>query len=144
MARMQPRDVALAVARGRIAIGAAFVLAPGFAGRYWIGPDARRRAVKLVTRALGARDVALGLGVVIALDRGAPVRGWLEGCTLADAADFLATLLAGDSVPEDSRRATLLIAGGSAALGAALARELDRPGAAGEVHAPEAALTGHH
>jgi hypothetical protein len=144
MARMEPRDLALASARGRIAFGVAFLLAPGLVGRRWIGADADRRAVKLVVRALGARDVALGLGVVIALDRGTPVRGWLEGSALADSADFLATLLAGDSIPEDARRAVLLIAAGSAALGAALARKLDEPVAAGEVQAPEAALTGHH
>jgi hypothetical protein len=141
---MQPRDVALLIARGRIAIGAAFVLAPGLAGRLWIGSDAERRPVKLLVRGLGARDMALGLGVVIALDRGAPVRGWLEGSALADSADLLATLLAGGSISDDARRATLLLAGGGAVLSAALARALDEPAAAGEVHAPEAALTGHH
>jgi hypothetical protein len=125
MARVQARDLALSQARGRIAFGAAFLLAPGLTGRLWIGPVATRRAVKVFTRALGARDVALGIGVVVALDRGAPVRGWLEGGTLADAADFLATLVAGDSIPENARRTTLAIAGGSAAMGAALARALD-------------------
>jgi hypothetical protein len=143
MGAMQPRDVALTLARGRMAFGVAFLLAPGLAGRLWIGDDARRRAVKVLTRALGARDLAIGLGVAIALDRGAPVRGWLEAGTLADAADFAATLLAGDSISDDARRATLVLAGGSAALGAALARALDEPVSPGEVHAPEAALTGH-
>jgi hypothetical protein len=140
---MQPRDLALSLARGRMAFGAAFVLAPGLAGRLWVGDDADRRAVKVLTRALGARDLAIGLGVAIALDRGAPVRGWLEAGTLADAADFLAALVAGDAIPERARQATLLIAGGSAALGAGLARGLDEPVPRGEVHAPEATLTGH-
>jgi hypothetical protein len=144
MRRMQPRDIALAIARGRVAFGVAFLLAPGFTGRRWIGADADRRAVKLLIRALGARDLALGLGVIIALDRAAPVRGWLEGGALADTADLLATLLAGDAIPEGARRATLVLAGGGAALSAALARALDEPVAAGEVQAPEAALTGHH
>jgi hypothetical protein len=124
---MPPRDLALLLARGRIAVGAAFALAPGLAGRLWIGADATRPAVKVVARALGAREVALGLGVVIALDRGAPVRGWLEGATLADAVDMVATLLAGDSIPRRARRTIVLVAGGSAALGAALARALDEP-----------------
>jgi hypothetical protein len=144
MPGMQPRDLALALARGRMAFGVAFLLAPGLMRRVWIGADAGRRPVKVVTRALGARDLALGLGVVIALDRGAPVRGWLEAGVLSDSADFLATLLAGDSIPEDARRGVLLIAGGSAALGAALARQLDEPVGPDEVQAPEAALTGHH
>jgi hypothetical protein len=47
-----PRGLALAQARGRIALGAALVLAPGLAGRLWIGEDARQRAVKVFTRAL--------------------------------------------------------------------------------------------
>jgi hypothetical protein len=140
---MEPRDLALAHARGRILVGGAFVLAPGLAGRLWIGGDAARRSVKVLARAFGVRDLALGLGVVIALDRGAPVRGWLEGGVLSDSVDVCATLLAGDSIPADVRRGALALGAGSALLGAALARALDRPAPAGEVHAPEAALTGH-
>jgi hypothetical protein len=140
---MDARQAALALARGRIAFGAAFLVTPGLLGRLWIGDDAKRGAVKLVLRALGARDLALGLGVVIALDRGAPVRGWLEAGVLSDTADFVATFVAGDSIPEGGRRNTLAMASGSAALGVALARALDEPPAPGEVEAPEAALTGH-
>jgi hypothetical protein len=137
------RELALALARGRILIGAGLVLAPGLVGASWIGGDARRRAVKPLARGLGARDVALGLGVVIALDRGAPVRGWLEACALADLVDLGATLLAGDAIPERARTTVALIAGGSAALGAALARQLDPPPPAEATPAPEAAITGH-
>ena len=122
---MDARQAALALARGRMAFGAAFLLAPGLAGRMWIGDDAKRGAAKVAVRALGARDLALGLGVVIALDRGAPVRGWLEAGALADTADFAGSLIAGDSIPETARRGTLAIAGGSAAAGVALARALD-------------------
>jgi len=141
---MDARQLALAFGRGRIAFGIAFALLPGLAGRAWIGDVARHGAVKAVVRGLGARDVALGLGVVIALDRGAPVRGWLEAAVLSDSADFLAALLAGDAMPETARRGTLAIAGASAVAGAFLARELDEPPAAEETDAPEAALTGHH
>ena len=69
---MEPRDIAISQARGRIAIGVALVAAPGLAVRGWIGDDASRPATKVVTRALGAREVAIGLGIVIAIDRGAP------------------------------------------------------------------------
>ena len=83
---MEPRELALLHACGRIAVGAAFVLFPGLAGRRWIGADAARRQVKVLARAFGVRDLAIGLGVVIALDRGAPVRGWpnvlAEVCTM--------------------------------------------------------------
>jgi hypothetical protein len=144
MARMQPRDLALAHARGRMVVGAAYVLAPGLAGRLWIGSDAGRRSVKVLARAFGVRDLALGLGVVIALDRGAPVRGWIEGGVLSDAVDVMATLLAGGSIPEDVRRGALALGIGSTVVGALLSRALDEPVPAGEVNAPEAALTGHH
>jgi hypothetical protein len=144
MPRMEPRDLALAHARGRILVGAAFVLAPGLAGRLWIGRDAAQRSIKVLARAFGVRDLALGLGVVIALDRGAPVRGWIEGGVLSDAVDVCATLLAGDSIPSDVRRGALALGASSALLGVALSRKLDQPVPAGEVQAPEAALTGHH
>jgi hypothetical protein len=144
MRAMLARDLALAHARGRMAVGAAFVLAPGLAGRLWIGDDARRRAVRVLARAFGARDLAIGLGVVIALDRGAPVRGWLEAGALSDALDFAASLLAGESIPNELRPFVLALGSGSAALGVALARALDEPVGPHEVQAPEAALTGHH
>jgi hypothetical protein len=140
---VKARDLALAQARGRMAVGAAFFLAPGLAGRLWIGDDARRPAVKVLARAFGARDLAIGLGVVIALDRGAPVRGWLEAGALSDTLDFTASFLAGDAIPAGLRSFALALGGSSAALGAALSRALDEPVDPGAVHAPEAALTGH-
>jgi hypothetical protein len=143
MARVQPRDLALSNARGRMAIGAALVLAPRLAGPMWIGRDADSRAVHVLARGLGARDLALGLGTAVALDRGAPVRGWLEGAALADGVDLVSTLLAGNSIPASKRRAVALIAGASLIACAALARVVDEPPVA-EVHAPEAELTGHH
>jgi hypothetical protein len=124
---MQPRDLAIAHARGRMLVGAAFVLAPGLAGRLWIGRDASQRSVKVLARAFGVRDLALGLGVVIALDRGTPVRSWIEGGVLSDAVDVCASLLAGDSIPRDVRRGALALGASSAVLGAALSRRLDPP-----------------
>jgi hypothetical protein len=140
---VQARELALSNARGRMAIGAALVLAPRLAGPMWIGRDADSRAVNVLARGLGARDLALGLGTAVALDRGAPVRGWLEGAALADAVDLVSTLLAGDSIPASKRRAVALIAGGSMIACAALARVVDELPVA-DVHAPEAELTGHH
>ena len=133
---MSPRDIAIAQARGRIALGAGALLAPGLVGRTWIGRDAGRDAVK-------ARDVALGLGIVIAIDRGAPVRGWLEGAALADAADFLATLLAGGALPRAARGGVLALAGASAGLATWLSRALDSPVPADPGQTPESALTMH-
>jgi hypothetical protein len=140
---MEPRDAAVLHARGRIAVGAAFVLFPGLAGRMWIGSDAARRPVKVLARAFGARDLAIGLGVVIALDRGAPARGWIEAGVLSDAIDTCASLLAGSSIPPAIRWPCVALGAGSAAVGAYLAREFDEntPPIPGQT--PEAVVTGH-
>jgi hypothetical protein len=139
---VQARDLALSHARSRMAVGAALTVAPRL-GAMWIGDEGNRPAVKVLARALGARDLVLGLGIAVALDRGAPVRGWLEGAALADAIDFAASLLAGDSIPQGKRRAVAVVAGASTVLCAALARALDEPPAEHELHVPEAHLTGH-
>jgi hypothetical protein len=140
---MEPREMAIAQARGRIAVGAAFFLVPGLAGRTWVGGDAARPSAKLLARAFGARDLALGLGVVIAIDRGAPVRGWLEASALSDAGDAVATLLGAAAVPPLIRPGVLALGAGSAAVAGWLAKRVDsehhpRPG-----ETPESAVTGH-
>ena len=77
-----------------------------------------RRPVKVLARAFGVRDLAIGLGVVIALDRGTPVRGWIEAGVLSDAIDTAASLLAGSSIPPAIRWPCVALGAGSAALGA--------------------------
>ncbi len=141
---MEPRESALLLARARIAVGAAFVLFPSLAGRMWIGSDAARRPVKVLARAFGARDLAIGLGVVIALDRGTPARGWIEAGVLSDAIDTAASLLAGGSIHPAIRWPAIAIGGGSTAAGASLAPQFGHeplepiPG-----QTPESVLTGH-
>ena len=142
---MEPRDRALLHARGRIAVGAAFVLFPGLAGRMWIGADAARRPVKVLARAFGVRDLAIGLGVVIALDRGTPVRGWIEAGALSDAVDTCASLLAGGSIPPairwpcDGARRRAQPATGACAGAAVRRRDRSRSRA----RRPRRSLTGH-
>ena len=140
---MEPREAALLHARGRIAVGAAFVLFPGLAGRMWIGSDAARRPVKVLARAFGARDLAIGLGIVIALDRGTPVRGWIEAGVLSDALDTAASLLAGDSIPAAIRWPCVALGAGSAAQGAVLAPQFDEPAEPMPGETPESVLSGH-
>jgi hypothetical protein len=91
---------------------------------------------------LGGRDAALGLGVVIALDRGAPVRGWLEACALADGVDLVSCLIARDAMTPTSFRSIAALAGGAALAGIWLSRQLDPPPPADPGH-PEAIATGH-
>jgi hypothetical protein len=140
---VEPRDLAILQARGRIAVGLAFLLAPGLAGRLWVGRAAAYAGAKVLGRAFGVRDLALGLGVVIAIDRGAPVRGWLEASALADAGDFTAGLLDSSALPPPVRPGVLALGAGSAALAAWLARELDSVGPPLPGATPEAAVTGH-
>jgi hypothetical protein len=140
---MEPRDLAIAQARGRIAVGLAFVLAPSLAGRLWVGREAARPGARVLGRAFGVRDLVLGLGVVIALDRGAPVRGWLEASALADAGDFAAGFLDSDALPQLVRPGVLALGAGSSALAAWLARALDDDGRPLPGRTPEAAATGH-
>ncbi len=140
---MEVRELALWHARGRQLVGAVFVLAPGLAGRGWIGSDAGRRPVKVLARAFGARDLAIGLGLVIALDRGAPVRGWIESGVLSDALDTAASLLAGRSIPPAIRWPCVALGASSAALGAWLAPQFDERPEPIPGETPEAALTGH-
>jgi hypothetical protein len=140
---MEPRDRALLHARLRIGVGAAFVLLPGVAGRMWIGSDAARRPVKVLARAFGVRDLAIGLGIVIALDRGTPVRGWIEAGALSDAVDTCASLLAGGSIHPAIRLPVIAIGASSTAAGAQLANEFDDTTEPIPGQTPEAAMTGH-
>jgi hypothetical protein len=119
------RELAKTNGIGRIALGAGLMLAPGLAARAWVGDDAKSTGAKVLASALGARDVALGLGVILAMKNDAPVRGWLEGAALADAVDFGATLAAGSGIPRFSRAAILAVAGVSAVQCALTARSVD-------------------
>ena len=139
---MKPRDIAIAIARGRIALGATAIAAPGPAAGVMFGSDGSGPGARALARMLGGRDIALGLGVVIALDRGAPVRGWLEASALADGVDLVTCLLAGDEIPKATLVGTVVLAAGAALSQIWLSRELDPPPPASPGH-PEAAVTGH-
>jgi hypothetical protein len=91
---MEARTLAVGLAGGRVAIGVASILAPGVVGRAMMGPDGDSGGTRLFLRAVGARDLALGLGVLAALNREAPVRGWLRASATADGLDAAGCLLA--------------------------------------------------
>jgi hypothetical protein len=139
---MDARELAIAIARARIAIGIGALVAPGAASSMLAGRQGRGGAAKLLARMVGSRDLTLGLGVVIALDRGAPVRGWLEASAVCDGVDLVACLLAREAMPGPSVKAMVPLAGTSALACAALSRRLDPPPPADPGH-PEAVATGH-
>jgi hypothetical protein len=94
--------------------------------RPWLGRGMGRPTEKLLARSLGGRDIALGLGAILAMDRGAPTRGWLEAGGLADAGDLLGTLLAFRALPRFLRWAMLLVMSGAVAAAGVLAPSVDR------------------
>lgn len=132
----------MSVARWRIAIGVAAVVTPGLAARVMAGRRRSDGIAPLFARMLGARDVALGLGTVIALDRGKPVRGWLEGSALADTVDCVACVLARENMPPVAFAAAAGLGGASAILDVLLSRRLDPPPPP-QPGQPEAVATGH-
>jgi hypothetical protein len=139
---MENATLAMSVARMRIAIGTAAVVCPRLAARVMSKDGDAGGIAPVLVRMLGARDIALGLGTVIALDRGAPVRGWVEGAALSDAADCLACLRARDHLSPAALRASAGLGGAAALLGAVLSRRLDPPPPA-HPGQPEAVATGH-
>ncbi|HWC37477.1 MAG TPA: hypothetical protein VG476_03060, partial [Acidimicrobiales bacterium] len=68
MTREDAREYARWIAGGRVAIGATTILAPRLALRPWLGGGAGRPAEKVLARSLGGRDIALGLGAILAMD----------------------------------------------------------------------------
>ena len=121
---MDDRDQARANGIGRAALGAGLVLAPGLAGRVWLGSDASSAGAKVAARALGIRDVALGVGLVLALQKRDPARTWVAGAAAADAIDAAATLIAWPNLPRAGRLAVLAMAAGSTVQMGLLARKL--------------------
>ncbi|MGQ0519621.1 MAG: hypothetical protein ACT4PX_00535 [Actinomycetota bacterium] len=126
---MRPDDArryARLLSYGRIGLGVTAILAPRLPSAPWVGDaEARRPAVRLFARSLGARDVALGLGPVLAMRHGAPARGWMEAGGLADAGDLLGTLVSWRSLPRRSRPVLLAIIAGSLVVSRLLAAAVD-------------------
>jgi hypothetical protein len=121
---MEARDLAVSLARARIAIGVVSLLAPELVRRTMTGPNGPAGGTRLFARMVGARDLGLGLGVLLALDRGAPVRGWLEASALVDGIDAAACLLARHNMRTGVLPAAVGGAAAGALLSAWLAREL--------------------
>jgi hypothetical protein len=102
------------------------LLAPGLLGRAMAGPDGATGGTRLFARMVGARDLGLGLGVLLALDRGAPVRGWLEASAVVDGIDAGACVLARRDLRPRVFPAVVGLATAGALLSGWVARELDR------------------
>jgi hypothetical protein len=86
------QDIARGLGWLRILLGLMLFFMPRFSTRRWTGEEPEGAPTDLAVRGMGVRDVAIGAGIVTAIDRGAPVKGWLEASAMSDAGDALGTL----------------------------------------------------
>lgn len=119
------RLIARAAAVARIGIGAMALVNPGPLCRMWVGPDGDQPASRMFGRIVGGRELALGLGTLLALEHGGPARGWLEACALADGIDFVVTASRFSRLPAIGRWVFLLGAAGASGAEAVAARTVD-------------------
>jgi hypothetical protein len=81
------------VGGGRFVFGASFLFTPSPILRIWWPDDAASGPIAPgLARGLGARDAALGLGILVAVLRRKSSRGWLLAAAGVDAADLVLTL----------------------------------------------------
>lgn len=120
------RVVAFGLSGARVLIGIGALAFPALPATPWVGhEEASRPAVRLFARTLGGRDLALGLGALLALRERAPARSWIGAGALADLGDTAATLLAFPTLPRRARVGVLAITTSAALLGAWCAPKLD-------------------
>lgn len=110
----------------RVVAGATLIVLPRLSIRFWMGADETESAsLRTAVRAVGARDLAIGVGQLTALDTGAPVRPWVEAAVLSDAGDAVNSLFFMKDSPWLLRLAWAAIPGAFAWLGAQHAADLD-------------------
>jgi hypothetical protein len=117
------RRGATAVAAGRVALGVTALAWPAVPARPWVGAAADGVAARVFGRALGARDLALGLGALAALQGPAAdarsARAWVAAGALSDGLDVAASLASWRELPRVTRWLVAASAGGAALAGAA-------------------------
>ena len=137
--RVQLRRGATAVAAARVAIGVLALVRPGVPRRPWVGVGAEPEegaaglAARVLGRALGGRDLSLGLGALAALaqEDGGSSSAWVAAGALCDALDAATTLASWRELPRVTRWFVLSSAAGASVAGAAGAVALRATRAAG-------------
>lgn len=119
---MEARQLGTYLARGRVGLGLAAMVAPGATLGLTFGRGANNPGARAVGRLLGVRDGVLGAGGSIAVGQHAGGGDWLSMMAVCDAIDAVVML----ATPGLPRRARLvgLAAAGSAVLHLYLAREI--------------------
>jgi len=117
------RYAATAAAVARVAVGVAALTWPSVPARPWVGASGDELTAEVLGRALGARDLALGLGTLAAIRR-SPAGPWPAGAlyaagALSDALDVSITVAAWRRLPKVGRWLVAGSAAGAAVAGAA-------------------------
>lgn len=113
----------VAVAAGRVALGVTALAAPSAPARPWVGASADELGAQVFGRALGGRDLALGLGALGAAWQGSPgsrsAAAWYAAGALSDVVDVAITVAAWRRLPRTGRWFVAASAGGAAVVGVA-------------------------
>ena len=118
-------DLARGLAWLRVLAGMLLFVMPKLGTRGWTGERSEDAPTELAVRGMGVRDVAIGAGLLTALERGAPARGWLEAGAMVDAGDALGTLFSWRGMGKPRGVFWFLTEAGSAVLGLSLADRID-------------------
>lgn len=122
--RDRARTLAEAMSVVRMALGVGALLAPRLTGRMLFTAPAAAGSSAVAVRMFGGRDLAMGLGTLLALRHDAAgTRGWIEAGALADALDAVAFLADGGRT---LRRPARIVGGVSALTATAAAPVLTR------------------
>ena len=110
----------------RVAYGVALIAAPRRLALRWLGEAAGDAPVQVALRALGAREVILHGGALLAVRRDVPLRPWLAASAAGDLTDVIATAAGRRRLPPGSPLATLAVGGGSALVSLVLAGTVEQ------------------
>ena len=119
---VQPRRVAVALALGRVVLGASLATAPGLAP---LPGDTGGGTLGFVVRLAGVRDFVLGVGALAAFAEGSGARRWVVAGAVADAADALTAARYRSDLGPVVSSLTVGVAGSAAAAGVYAAVALD-------------------
>ena len=118
---MDARQAMQAYAGGRLVLGVGLLTLPAPMLRIWTGRDGDRAGAQVLARAMGARDIGLAAGTLLAPRRGDSAKPWLLAGALSDAVDLVATWTARESLPRVGGRLVGLMAVGGTLTGLTLA-----------------------
>ncbi len=117
------RYAATAVAAGRVGLGVAALAWPAVPARPWVGSSADELGAQVFGRALGGRDLALGVGALAAARKAASAPqtagAWFAAGALSDALDVAVTAAAWQRLPRAGRWLVVASAAGAAVAGVA-------------------------